>query len=86
MNSPTRSKPSTFLAPGQRYGDPHWPAWRTERQLTIVRVGWDAGGRPWVVYRGPDGQEAGGPVAWFEAAVAAGELVPVIGPGPIARS
>ena len=83
MNSQTSPKPLTFLSPGQRYSEPDRPAWRTDRQLTIMRVGWDARGLAWVVYRGPDGQEVGGPVAWFEAAVAAGEIVPV-GGGPIA--
>ena len=67
----------TCLAPGQRYAVPGIEAWRTDHQLTILRVGRDARGLACVTYRCPNGQDVTGPAARFEAAVAAGEVVPV---------
>ena len=72
---------TTYLTPGQRYAPIGSPAWRVDRQLTILRVGRDRQGRLRVAYRGPNGHQIVEPTGQFEAAVAGGQLVPVVGPG-----
>ena len=79
------SHPRTFLAPGQRYAPAGAPAWRADRQVTVLRVGRDLQGLLRVAYRGPDGHQVVEPAARFEAAVAAGRLVPVADPAGLAR-
>ena len=75
--------PTTFLAPGQRYAPTGSPAWRADRQVTILRVGRDRSGRLRVAYCSPNGEQVVEPTAQFEAAVAAGHLVPVAGWGQL---
>ena len=76
--------PSTYLAPGQRYVPTGSAAWRADRQLTVLRVGRDGAGLLRVAYRCPNGHQVVEPAAQFEAAVAAGQLVPVVGAGRLA--
>jgi hypothetical protein len=73
--------PTTFLAPGQRYAPTGSPAWRADRQVTILRVGHDVSGRLRVAYCSPSGDRVDEPIAQFEAAVADGQFVPVAGWG-----
>jgi hypothetical protein len=73
--------PTTFLAPGQRYAPTGSPAWRADRQVTILGVGRDRSGRLRVAYRSPKGNQVVESTAQFEAAVATGQLVPVAGWG-----
>jgi hypothetical protein len=75
---------ATFLAPGQRWARPDLPAWRADLQITILAVLAGPSHAPRVTYRCPNGEQVTGPAASFEAAVAAGEIVPVTGPGRIA--
>ena len=49
------SQSQSFLAPGQRYAPAGGPAWRADRQLTILQVGCDLHGRMRVAYSCPDG-------------------------------
>ena len=77
--------PRTYLAPGQRYAQPDAPPWRAERQVTVLAVGRDEGGRPRVTCRYPGGARTVEPAAQLEAAIAAGQLVPVPGFGRLAR-
>jgi hypothetical protein len=74
----------TYLAPGQRYAPSDSPAWRADRQLTVLAVGRDPRGTMRVAYRCPDGHQVVEPAAQFEAAVASGQLVPVVGAGFLA--
>jgi hypothetical protein len=76
---------ATFLAPGQRWARPDLPAWRADLQITILHVARAPRCAPRVTYRCPNGDEVTGPAASFEAAVAAGDIVPVAGSGRIAR-
>jgi hypothetical protein len=71
----------TFLAPGQRYAAPHDPSWRTDRQLTVLHLDRAPSGAVAVAVRGPSGELLTIPAAEIEAAVAAGQLVPVAGTG-----
>lgn len=73
--------PITFLAPGQRYAPTGSPAWRADRQVTILQVGRDRSGLLRVAYRSSNGDHVVEPTAQFEAAVATGKLVPVAGWG-----
>jgi hypothetical protein len=75
---------TSYLAPGQRYAPAGSPAWRADRQVTVLRVGRDRQGLLRVAYRCPDGHQVVEPTAQFEAAVASGQLVPVAGPGLLA--
>ena len=72
---------STFLSPGQRYVPTGSAGWRADRQVTILRVGRDLSGLLRVAYRCANGHQVVEPVAQFEAAVAGGQLVPVVGIG-----
>jgi hypothetical protein len=78
--------PTTFLAPGQRYAPTGCPAWRADRQVTILRVGRDRSGLLRVAYRYPSGDQVFEPTAQFETAVATGQLVPVAGWGGSGRA
>jgi hypothetical protein len=69
--------PTTFLAPGQRYAPTGSPAWRADRQVTILRVEHELSGRLRVTYCSPNSDQVIEPTAQFEAAVAAGQFVPV---------
>lgn len=81
MAAPTST---TFLTSGQRYAPAGSPAWRADHQLTILRVGRDRQGVLRVAYRGPHGHQAVEPTSQFEAAVANGQLVPVVRFGVLA--
>ncbi len=76
---------STFLAPGQRYVQPGGAGWRTDAQVTVARLDRDAFGFPRVVFRCPDGRELTAYAAQVEAAIADGELSPIIGAGVVGR-
>jgi hypothetical protein len=76
----------TFLAPGQRYADPVGPDWLPDHQFTVVHVGGDGLGSPRVTCRLADGDLLVLPAALIEAAVAAGQFVPVVGAGLVARA
>ena len=80
MNAPT-----TFLAPGQRYTEAGSAAWRIEQQWTVVHVGRDLSGSTRVTYRCPNGHQIVAPAEQFEAAIHAGQIVPVIGAGRVVR-
>jgi hypothetical protein len=67
----------SFLAAGQRYVRSGCPVWRVADQLTVLVVGKDRLGTVWVTFRGPDGEDRTRMAAQFEAAVAAGEIVPL---------
>jgi hypothetical protein len=88
--TPTRrhpmATPRTFVAPGQRYAEADKSAWRSDHQLTVVHVACDDRGRACVTFRCPNGDQIVLPAAHFEAVVAAGQLVPVIGAGLIAHA
>jgi len=73
--------PTTFLAAGQRWIKTDCPSWRADLQITILQVSRGSGQTPRVTYRCPNGDEVRGPAASFEAAVAAGRIVPVSGAG-----
>jgi hypothetical protein len=75
----------TYLAAGQRYTPTGSAGWRADRQVTILRVGRDLQGIARVAYRCPNGHQVVEPVSQFEAAVAAGQLVPVVGAGYFGR-
>jgi hypothetical protein len=76
---------NTYLAPGQRYVSSGGAAWRADRQVTILRVGHDLSGLLRVAYRSANGHQVVEPAAQFEAAVANGQMVPVVGAGFLAR-
>ena len=76
----------TFLAPGQRYADPVVPDRPLDHQFTVVHVGRDGYGSPRVTCRLADGDLLVLPAALIEAAVAAGQVVPVVGAGLVARA
>ncbi len=71
----------TYLTAGQRYAHPDVPCWRTDRQVIILAVDLDGKGRPHILYRRPDGRDIRGDAALFEAAIAAGSIVPVSATG-----
>jgi hypothetical protein len=74
----------TYLAPGQRYiRTSH--GWSTNAAVTILRVGPDASGLVWVIYGAPDGEESARPASRFEAAIAAGEIIPIVAAGTVGR-
>ena len=75
----------TFLAPGQRYSQPGAGAWRADRQVTVARLDRDALGLARVTFHTPDGGELTLYAAQVEAAIAEGELAPVVGAGWTAR-
>jgi hypothetical protein len=74
----------TFLAPGQRYADITTVPWRIDQQLTILQIGQQPDGRTVVTYRCFNGAEETTAATQFEAAIARGLLVPVVGIGRIA--
>jgi hypothetical protein len=67
----------TYIAPGQRFARLDRRTWHATEHLTVLQVDRDAHGLTWVTYRERDGEELTGPAALFEAAIAAGALVPV---------
>jgi len=76
----------TYLALGQRYMQPGGALWtHPERQVTIVRLDRDHYGFPKVTFRGGDGREVTAYAVQIEAAIADGELTPVVGAGYAAR-
>jgi hypothetical protein len=78
------AKHTTFLSPGQRWTRHDLPGWRADLQITIVRVIANEEAA-WVTYRCPNGEHVSGPAGGFEAAVAAGDIVPVTGVGLAGR-
>jgi len=76
--------PQTFLAPGQRYADIATDPWRVDQQLTILQIAHHTGDKAVVTYRCFNGDEESTSVSRFEAAVAGGLIVPVIGTGRVA--
>lgn len=76
---------STFLAPGQRYTQPGTTTWQPTEQVTVARLDRDAYGIPRVTFIGRNGQEFVAYAAQIEAAVAAGQIAPVVGAGHVAR-
>ena len=74
---------ATYLAPGQRYVNRGLPAWRPEHQITVLRVSAGDDGAVRVAYRCPGGQVVFGFAERLEAAIAAGQIVPV---GSVART
>jgi hypothetical protein len=77
--------PRTFIAPGQRFVRPGRRPWYVDNELTVLHVGKDALGSLWVTYRDQDGEDLTGPADWFEEAVTAGEIVPAVSSGGVAR-
>ena len=75
---------ATLIAPGQRYADAVGPAWLPDHQFTVVHVGGDGPGSPRVTCRLGNGDLLVLPAALIEAAVLAGQFVPVVGAGPVA--
>ena len=73
-----------FVAPGQRYAEPVGPDWRSDHQFTVVDVGRDGHGPTRVACRIAGGDLFVLPVSLFEAAIAAGLFVPVVGAGLVA--
>ena len=71
----------TFLTPGQRYVKADLQAWRADLQITILQVSRDGDGPARVTYICPGGRGVCGPATKLEAAIAAGEIVPVVGTG-----
>ncbi len=71
----------TFLSPGQRYVKADLQAWRADLQITILQVSRDGDGPTRVTYICPGGRGVCGPAALLEAAIVAGEIVPVVGTG-----
>ncbi len=76
---------STFLAPGQRYTQPGTTTWQPTEQVTVARLDRDAYGIPRVTFIGRNGREFVAYAAQIEAAVAAGQIAPVVGAGHVAR-
>ena len=74
----------TFLTPGQRYAAPGSAPWRADGQITIVALDWDERGVCRVRYRCPSGPTLTLRAAELEAAIAGGQLVPVVGAGALA--
>ena len=75
----------TFLAPGQRYAQLDSSTWRLDQQITVARLDEDAYGIPRVTFRRSDGRELTAYAAQIEAAIADGQITPVVGIGLIAR-
>ena len=74
---------TTFLTPGQRYAEAGTAVWRVEKQWIVIHVG-TSGGAARVTSRCPNGHQIVMPVQQFEAAVFAGQMVPVAGAGRVA--
>ncbi len=74
----------SYLTPGQRYVNPALPAWRPEHQITVLRVSRGDDGAVRVAYRCPSGQVVFGLAERLEAAIAAGQIVPVASAARIA--
>ena len=69
---------NTYISPGQRFARLDRRTWHASEHLTILHVDRDALGLTWVTYRERDETEdMVGPAALFEAAIAAGALVPI---------
>ena len=75
----------TYLAPGQRYAQPGGSGWRLDQQVTIARLDRDAYGFPQVVFRDTSGREMTAYAAQVEAAIADGDLAPIVGAGLAVR-
>jgi hypothetical protein len=75
----------TFLAAGQRYVPVGCSPWRLDQQVTIVLVARGACGRPRVTSRAADGREFAADAVRVEAAILAGQLIPVTGSGRLAH-
>jgi hypothetical protein len=71
----------TYLAPGQRYAQPGASGWRLDHQVTIARLDRDPFGFPRVIFHDADGREVTAYAAQVEAAIAEGELAPIVGAG-----
>ena len=76
---------TTFLAAGQRYIPVGCSPWRLDQQVTIVLVARGACGLPRVTSRAADGRELAADAARVEAAILAGQLIPVTGSGRLAH-
>lgn len=78
---------NTYIAPGQRFARLDRRTWHATEHLTILHVDRDALGLTWVTYRERDGEDEDmvGPAALFEAAIAAGALVPIALGGQVAQ-
>lgn len=81
---PARSAP-TYLAPGQRYADITADPWRVDQQLTILQIAHQPGDHSIVTYRCFNGVHESTLVSRFEAAIASGLIVPVIGTGRVSE-
>ena len=75
--------PQTFLAPGQRYVDIAADPWRVDQQLTILQIAQQLDDTAVVTYRSFNGDEESTSASRFEAAIAGGLIVPVIGIGRV---
>ena len=71
----------TLLAPGQRYAEPGGHTWRPDRQVTIARLERDRLGLAQVTFRCPNGDELTLYAAQVEAAIADGQLAPIVDHG-----
>ncbi len=76
---------TTFLAAGQRYVPVGCSPWRLDQQVTIVLVARGACGQTRVTSRAADGRELAADAARVEAAILAGQLIPVTGSGRLAH-
>lgn len=75
----------TFLALGQRYAQSDAPAWRVDQQITVAKLDRDHYGIPRVTFRRGDGRELTLYTAQIEAAIADGQITPIVGRGIVAR-
>jgi hypothetical protein len=75
--------PATFLRPGQRYAKPECSPWRADQQVVLAWVARDHDGVERVTYACPGGDWLTGPAAQLEAAIAAGEVVPIAPTGEL---
>jgi len=76
----------TYLAPGQRYSQPGGAFGYLERQVTVTGLGFDHLGLARVTFNRLDGEAITLYVSQVEAAIADGELVPIVGAGRVALS
>jgi hypothetical protein len=74
----------TFLAAGQRYAGLSATPWRVDEHLTVLEISHRRDGQALVTFRDADGDLETAPAAQFEAAIAGGVLVPIVGTGRIA--
>jgi hypothetical protein len=76
---------ATFLRPGQRYAKPECSPWRADQQVVLARVERCPDGVERVTYACPGGAWVTGPATRLEAAIAAGEVVPIAPIGELPR-